>query len=210
MKIPNILPIIRTARNVLHTLLATTMLATAAHAGGADSDAAATNAASPTSLAADSEPASSPAAPKSKTKAEEPLIVKLMGMTIGLVAVVLGIGIGILAVWTEYKKRHELITFCHQERMAALEKGLDLPPLPPELIHDVTGMDESPKPPGTGLKAGLMWLTIGIGTAIFLSLQQRAGIHPSIGLIPIGIGIVDLICYAVERRRNGTQTNRQA
>jgi hypothetical protein len=208
MKIPNFLPILPAARITLYTWLATVMLTAAAHAAGADSDSMATNAASPTSLASDPQLESSPVARKSKPKEEEPLIIKLMGLTIGLVAVVLGIGIGILAVWAEYKKRHDLITLCHQERMAALEKGLDLPPLPRELLTDMYHSDETSKPPSPhrGLKTGLMWLTTGIGTSIFLSLQQHAGIHPSIGLIPIGIGIVHLICYALERRRNGTRT----
>ena len=197
----------RLAVTLFPALVAATMLATTVRAAEADSLLVAADAESPAQQSANTDGTRPPDHPEARTKEKDPLIIKVLGLGIGLVATILGIGIGFVAVWTEYKKRHDLITFCHQERMAALEKGLDLPPLPPELIHDVTGRDERPKSPGTGLKAGLMWLAIGIGTAIFLSLQQRAGIHPSIGTIPIAIGIVYLICYAIERRGKGNQTN---
>ena len=137
---------------------------------------------------------------KSREKTDHDRLTELMGISIGFVAVVMGIGIGMLAIWCDYKKRHELIAACHQERLAALEKGLELPPFPPEPFSG--GGPPKPFTPGGSLKAGLVWLAIGIGLAIFLSLQDRGRHHPSVSAIPIAIGVAYLIFYVVEGRKH--------
>jgi nucleotide-binding universal stress UspA family protein len=46
----------------------------------------------------------------------------------------LGIFVVVLAITLSYLKRKHIFTLYHQERMAALEKGVDLPPLPDALV----------------------------------------------------------------------------
>ncbi len=122
-----------------------------------------------------------------------------MGVTIGLVSVVLGIGIAFFAIGCDFRKRRHLMNLCHKERLAALEKGLELPPYPPELRGSTDGQDAGG--PNTGLKSGLVWLAIGIGIYWFLSSGRRGGLHPSMAAIPIGIGAAYLVYYVIEGRK---------
>ena len=57
-----------------------------------------------------------------------------IGVFIPIVAIVMGIGIGMLAIWSEHKRKAQLLEQNHRERMQAIEKGLELPPLPANLV----------------------------------------------------------------------------
>lgn len=102
--------------------------------------------------------------------------------------------------------RHQQRNMVHRERLAALEKGADLPPWP----------DETPARFDFGvdsllLLSGLIWLAIGLGgmLAAFVIVAhpniQRIpeAVPPSIALIglPVAlVGIAHLIVYRVRRR----------
>lgn len=49
-----------------------------------------------------------------------------------ITAIVMGIGIAMLGMWLDYRKKSEIYALHHKERMAAIEKGMDVPFLPPE------------------------------------------------------------------------------
>ena len=53
-----------------------------------------------------------------------------LALLIPIIAIIMGIGIGMLAIYTGYLKRKDLFAHYHQERMAAIEKGIDCPPWP--------------------------------------------------------------------------------
>ena len=108
-----------------------------------------------------------------------------------LAAVVLGTGIPLLAIWCEFKKRQSLIEVCHQERMSALEKGIELPPFPSEPFRQSDEASDCGGS-GTGLKPALVWLGVGIGTLFFSS---------KFAAIPLGIGAAYLLYYAIEGRK---------
>jgi len=120
---------------------------------------------------------------------------EIMALSIPIVAIVMGIGIGMLAIWTEHKRRVALMELCHKERMAALEKGLEPPPFPQE-------QSESVEAPKTGLKGGLIWLALGIGLGLFLGLQPKPEFHPALSAIPIALGLAYLIYYGIEGRKH--------
>jgi hypothetical protein len=122
----------------------------------------------------------------------------LMALSIPIVAIVMGIGIGMLAIWTEHKKRTRLLELCHQERMAALEKGLELPPFP--LEHPEPS--EEPQAKSSGLKGGLIWLALGVGLGLFLGLQPKPDFHPALSAIPIALGLAYLAYYGIEGRKH--------
>ena len=104
--------------------------------------------------------------------------------------------------------RHQQRAMVHRERLAALEKGADLPAWP----------DESPSRFDFGLDSilllsGLIWLAVGLGGMfaawIIVShpMVQRIpdAVPPSIALIgvPVAlIGLAHLIVYGVRRRGN--------
>src|SRR5215216_1712931 len=52
---------------------------------------------------------------------------------IPIVAIVLGIGISMLGLWTDHKRKSQLLEQLHRERMAAIEKGIELPPMTPDI-----------------------------------------------------------------------------
>lgn len=120
----------------------------------------------------------------------------ILALLIPIVAIVLGIGIGMLSIYLNYRKQKELIALYHQERMSAIEKGLDCPPWPEGLLE----RDEAPPNPRRHLLKGLVWLFIGLGAgiAVFAIVDFRKAL---LGLIPVGIGAAHLIYYFVEGRK---------
>ncbi len=143
-----------------------------------------------------------------KSGSNDDSIKEYIGMGMGVLALLAGSGIAYLAIWSDYRKRRDLIDMLHRERMLALEKGLELPEIPRNLMGESADSTPSgPVSPTRGLKSGLVWLVIGIGfTSFFFFEGSRGGDgrwhgpNPAIGLIPAGIGIVNLICFWVERR----------
>ena len=106
----------------------------------------------------------------------------------------------VLVVWLtlNYRKRQRLMELHHTERMAAIERGMDLPPLPIELIDGRS----TPKRRRTALLPGLVWFFIGL--AFVVGTLAGSGGEDEIplfaGLIPLGIGLAYLIYYFVEGR----------
>jgi hypothetical protein len=92
--------------------------------------------------------------------------------------------------------RHRARAFRHAERMAAIEKGIELPPEP---VQSTLGTKAH-------LLGGLIWLFVGMGISIFfLSLRvSEQDNHlfavATLGLIPMGVGIACLIVYRLESR----------
>ena len=104
--------------------------------------------------------------------------------------------------------RHQKRAMVHRERLAALEKGADLPPWPDESSSSSAfsfGADN------LLLLSGLIWLAIGVGgmTAAFVIVaqpqiqQMQDAVPPQIALIglPVAlVGVAHLIVYGVRRR----------
>jgi hypothetical protein len=93
----------------------------------------------------------------------------------------------------------------HRERLAAIEKGIELPPLEQEVQRTRWNVQRF-----------LLWLgclDIAIGIGLFILLSVMMSFPPNkftedlprgiqyVGVIPIGIGIAHLIAYFVEIRR---------
>ena len=102
--------------------------------------------------------------------------------------------------WLHYQRR----TLIHRERLAAIEKGVDLPPLEQEVKRTAWNVQR------TLLLAGLVWLSLGIGAFVTLSaviaspvnakLEVRPGIQ-WIGLAPAAIGLSHLVVYLAGKRK---------
>jgi hypothetical protein len=112
------------------------------------------------------------------------------------VAIVLGIGIGMLALWLDYRKKREFFELHHKERMAAIEKGMEVPPLPADFFQDSRRRSRTPS---DDLRRGLVLLLVGV--AITIALYQRAGANGLWGLVPAAVGLAYLLTYLVGRRR---------
>jgi hypothetical protein len=118
------------------------------------------------------------------------------------VAIVMVAVIGYLAFrqWLQLNRRNMI----HRERLAAIEKGVDLPPLEQEARRSSWNIQRFL------LLAGLVWLSLGIGTFVTLSALLA---HPTpvtqgipqgmqwIGLAPACIGLSHMIVYLIGKRR---------
>lgn len=121
-------------------------------------------------------------------------------LLVPLFGVVFAVGGPVTAVivWItlNYRKRRRLMELHHTERMAAIERGMELPPLPLELIDG-----RSPKKRRTSLLPGLVWFFIGLAVVIGSQSMHDEDMPVLLGLIPLGIGLAYLIYYFVEGRR---------
>ena len=131
------------------------------------------------------------------------MLVRALGVMIPIVAIVMGIGIGMLRLWLDYRNKRDLLQMHHAERMAAIEKGIELPPLPPQFFQDYPrGVGD----PTRNLRNGLILLFI--GGAIFAALYTDDGLEAAWwGLVPAAIGAALLLYYALVGRKLGAQSS---
>src|SRR5438045_1711231 len=116
-----------------------------------------------------------------------------LSMLIPIAAVTIRLGALIVWIVVWYRRRKHEIDCRHKERMAAIEKGLELPP---ELLPQ----PEQMPPRSRYLLRGLIWL--GVGLAITFGgrnwLQAPMG---GSGWIAVAVGAAYLIFYFVEGRK---------
>ena len=98
-------------------------------------------------------------------------------------------------------RRREMI---HRERLAAIEKGVDLPPVEQEVRRSGLNVQRFL------LLAGMAWVSLGVGAFVVLSalLAHPAGIAEGIppgmqwiGLAPACIGLSHVIVYLIGRKK---------
>ena len=110
---------------------------------------------------------------------------------IPIVAIIFGVGMAMLGVWTDHQRRSQLLEHQHRERMAAIEKGLPLPPSKAE----VDSRDTRSPDPRRFLRSGVMLLSLGI--VLFFAIGEAGGRQGALfGLLPAAIGLANL-AYAV-------------
>ena len=119
---------------------------------------------------------------------------EVIGTMIPIVGIVMGMLIPIVYQITDYRRRRDIVEAHHRERMAAIERGTDIPALPESFYN--------PMPRSRGpryLLTGMIWFFIGV--ALFIALGSVAGDEVrNFGLIPAGVGLAFLIYYFIEGR----------
>lgn len=119
----------------------------------------------------------------------------LTGLLIPLTAITLPLSIPIVWIVLNYRKRRRLMELYHVERMAAIERGMELPPLPLDLIDGRSRRRHS------SLLPGLVWFFIGLAVFAGWMMSGFDDDLPVIGgLIPLGVGLAYLIYYYAEGR----------
>jgi hypothetical protein len=143
-----------------------------------------------------------------------------MALELGFIIAIVLMGIAyIFQIWVRYQRR----LMIHRERLAAIEKGTELPPLEQEIQRGSWNVQR------LLLLAGLVWISLGVGVFPLLSRlggqaitlpwgYDRAGPVwakvpiPTglewIGLALVGIGISHLITFAAGRRRDREEPRR--
>lgn len=120
---------------------------------------------------------------------------EVVAVFIPIVAIFMSLLIPIVYAVVDYKRRRDIVEANHKERLAAIERGMELPPLPESFYQSI-----KPARRSSYLLPGLVWLFVGIG--IFVALGAIAGQDVSfLGFIPAGVGLAYLIYYFVEGRK---------
>jgi len=113
---------------------------------------------------------------------------------IPITAIVMGIGIGMLGMWTDHKRKSQMLEQAHRERMAAIERGIELPPTPNTALVEAT--PKNPPNPAKVLRSGVFMLSLGI-VLYFALVTVGASEAAVFGLIPATIGLANLAYAAV-------------
>jgi hypothetical protein len=119
-----------------------------------------------------------------------------MEIVIVIVALIAFVG---FRQWLKHQRR----AMIHRERLAAIEKGIELPPLEQEVRRSNWNVQR------ILLLAGLIWISLGIGLFVVLSAVLA---HPEgltvlrqgfqwLGIAPVMIGFSHLLVYLVGRRK---------
>ena len=119
----------------------------------------------------------------------------VVALFIPITAIFMSLLIPIVFAITDYKRRRDIVEANHKERLAAIERGMEIPPLPESFYQSM-----KPARRSSYLLPGLIWLFVGIG--LFVALGAVAGDDVRyFGLIPAGVGLAFLIYYVVEGRK---------
>lgn len=125
-----------------------------------------------------------------------------LGLLFSILAVTVSLGVLIVWIVVWHRRRVHEADCRHKERMAAIEKGLDLLP------ESAPQREQMPVRSRTLLR-GLIWL--GVGLAIRFGAHELS--PPSLsgfGWIPIAVGAAYLIFYFVEGRNKSARGDESA
>ncbi|MDP9199383.1 MAG: DUF6249 domain-containing protein [Pseudomonadota bacterium] len=118
-------------------------------------------------------------------------VTSLLALFIPILGIIMGALIAIAVIYAAHRQKMQRNDMRHKERMAALEKGLEIPPEP---VESDNGSKVST------LRTGLTGLLVGI--VLYFALGAVAGSEVALfGLIPAAIGLANLIFYFVEARK---------
>lgn len=117
----------------------------------------------------------------------------VLSLLIPIISVTVSLGALVTWILVAHRRRALEIDCRHKERMAAIEKGLELPPEPHVEVAQMA-------PRARYLLRGLIWL--GIGLAItFGTRDWLQGPMGGSGWIAVAVGAAYLIFYFVEGRQ---------
>ena len=128
----------------------------------------------------------------------------VIGVFIPIVAIVMSLGVAMIYIWSEHKRKAQLIEQNHRERMQAIEKGIELPPIPVNLVGANNGPSTATAP--KSLRSGIM-LTL-IGGLLYVAIDRVGADEAALfGLIPAAIGIANLVYAAIlwQKEKRGEQ-----
>jgi uncharacterized membrane protein HdeD (DUF308 family) len=98
---------------------------------------------------------------------------------------------GIVGIVLHYRHSRHLIDLVHQERMSALERGLEAPPLPTR-----DGGSSRGPPSATYLHRGLIFALLGL--SLMAAFGVNAGARSALWGLPVAaLGVSYLILYVV-------------
>jgi Domain of unknown function (DUF6249) len=122
-------------------------------------------------------------------------VVGVLTMLIPIVAIVMGVSIGMLSLYLQFRRKRDMFQLHHIERMTAIDKGIELPPLPPEFFQDTRQPELAPI---RHRRNGLILLFL--GTAVSVALWGTDVPAYWWGLVPAAVGLALLLSSVLEAR----------
>ena len=114
-----------------------------------------------------------------------------MALMIPILGIIMGVGIAIIAIITAHREKQKRVELRHRERLAAIEKGIELAPDP----EPDAGVKKT-----SSLKSGLSGVFV--GAVLYFALYQVVDEDVALfGLIPAALGFATLISCFVEGRK---------
>jgi hypothetical protein len=128
-----------------------------------------------------------------------------------IIAIILGIAIGMLGLILDYRKKSRMFELHHQERLLAIERGMEVPPLPPEFFFNPR-RDGGSGSGASSLRWGLIWLLLGAALGVAMGLNDGIA-QASWALLPAAVGLAQIIFYfltAPDARTAGAKPSAQS
>ena len=99
--------------------------------------------------------------------------------------------------------RHNRRMMIHRERLAAIEKGVELPPVEQEVKRNTWNIQR------IILLTGLIWISLGVAAFVTLSVVLAYGMNTRdlppgiqwVAIAPVGIGLSHLLVYLAGRNK---------
>jgi Domain of unknown function (DUF6249) len=126
-----------------------------------------------------------------------------VAVVIPVIAILMGVGFAMLNIWLDYRKKREIYQLYHAERLAAIERGIEVPPLPPEFFQAGRGRDESA--PRRHRRWGLVLTFLGVALTAAL---WTAGLQYGWGFLPLAVGLGYLVAGFLEAREPDRPSDR--
>ena len=92
----------------------------------------------------------------------------VVAVFIPIIAIFMSLLIPIVYAIVDYRRRKDVVEAHHRERLAAIERGTDIPPLP-DSFYNPWQRNRRPRT----LLTGMIWFFVGIG--LFIALGKVAG-----------------------------------
>lgn len=128
----------------------------------------------------------------------------LVTVAIPLAAILGGISYAAYSMYLRYRRQREVFQMHHIERMAAIEKGIELPPLQPELVQDPHYGDCYPGGSRRWRQSKGVTLVF-VGVAITVALWAKGNNDFWWGLVIIAWGLGRLVGGYLEVSGRGPQ-----
>jgi len=121
-------------------------------------------------------------------------VLAIIGELIPIIAIVMGLSVAMLCLYLDFRKKRELFQLHHAERMAAIEKGIELPPLPPEFFGEYRNREpRASRHRRQGLLLSFLGIAISVG--MWGSSHERGAWW---GLVFVAVGAAFLLSSRFE------------
>ncbi len=124
----------------------------------------------------------------------------VIAVFVPIVAIIFGVAVAVVSIIGTHRQRMQRTELRHRERLAAIEKGLELPPDPPE-------QESTPARRPRHLLRGLVFLFVGLALTAAFYQNHSDGFPFLYGLIPVAAGIAYLLYYVIEGRHEVPRAN---